>query len=135
MVNTTYNSTEDKIDKLQMLKGKTKIKFNKNINNCYIRMKNKNFQTQKDPFSKNAQGISKNYHGIFLLMKFLQTKPQVKNMNIKHYDLYYTVNKTRDENKDIDIRYENDENDYINFHDIITPNQNIRIKKNNGILR
>ena len=33
MVNTTYNSTEDIIDKLQQLKGKTKLKFYKNINN------------------------------------------------------------------------------------------------------
>ena len=35
-------------------------------------------------------------------MKFLQTKPQVKNMNINYYDLYYTVINVRDENKDID---------------------------------
>ena len=33
MVNTTYNSTEDVIDKLQHLKGKTKLKFYKNISN------------------------------------------------------------------------------------------------------
>ena len=31
MINTTYNSTEDIIDKLQELKGKTKLKFYKNI--------------------------------------------------------------------------------------------------------
>ena len=85
-------------------------------------MKNKNFQTQEDPFSKNAQSISKIYHEVLLLMKFLQTKPQVKNMNIKSYDLYYTVIKTRDNNKDIDIQYECNENDYINFNDFITPN-------------
>ena len=42
-------------------------------------------------FAKNAQGISKIYHEVLMLMKFLQTKPQVKNMNTKHYDLYYTV--------------------------------------------
>ena len=35
----------------------------------------------EDPFAKNAQGISKIYHEVFLLMKLLQTKPQVKNMN------------------------------------------------------
>ena len=29
-------------------------------------------------------------------MKFLQTKPQVKNMNINYYDLYYSVIKNRD---------------------------------------
>ena len=45
-------------------------------------MKNENFQTQQDPFGKNAEGISKIYHKVLKLMKFLQTKPQVKNMNI-----------------------------------------------------
>ena len=51
MVKTTYNSTEDMINKLQQLKGKTKLKLYKNINIFYIEMKNKNFQTQQDPFS------------------------------------------------------------------------------------
>ena len=74
-------------------------------------MKNKNFRTQEDPFSRNAQGISKIYHEVLLLMKILQTKPQVKNMNISYYDLYYTVIRIREKNKDIDIQYENDEND------------------------
>ena len=41
-------------------------------------------------------------------MKFLQTKPQIKNMNIKYYDLYYTVIKTRDEIEIVDNQYEND---------------------------
>ena len=45
-------------------------------------MKHKSFQTQEDPFAKTALGISKNYPEVFLLVKFLQTKPQVKNMNI-----------------------------------------------------
>ena len=58
-------------------------------------------------------------------MKFLQTKPQDKNMNINCFDLYNTVIKVRDENKDIDNRFENDENDYIDVNDFITPNQNI----------
>ena len=82
MVNTHYNTTEDKIDKLQSLKGKTNLKICKNISDFYIEMKNRNFQTQEDPFAKNAQGISKIYHELLLLMKFLQTKSQVKNMNI-----------------------------------------------------
>ena len=125
MVSTNYNSTEDMIDKLESLKGKTKLKFYKNINNYYIEIKNKNFQTQEDPFSKISQGISKNYHEVLLLMKFLQIKSQVKKMNIKYYDLYYTVIKTRDENKDIDNQNESDENDYIYFNDIIIPNRNI----------
>ena len=122
MVNTKYNSTEDMINKLQTLKGKTKLKFYKNIKNYYVEMKNKNFQTNhQDPFSRNAQGIHKIYHEVLLLMKFLQTKPQIKNMNINYYDLYYTVIKTRDENKDIDNQYENDENDYIDINTFSTP--------------
>ena len=35
MVITTYNSTEDKINNLQELKGKTNSKFYKSINNYY----------------------------------------------------------------------------------------------------
>ena len=62
-------------------------------------MKNKNFKIQQAPFSKNAKGISKKYHEVLLVMKFLQTKSQVKNMIIIYYDLYYTVIKTRDEKK------------------------------------
>ena len=128
MVNTTYNSSEDMINKLQSLKGKTKLKFYKNISDYHIEMKSKNFQTQEDPFAKNAQGISKIYHEVLLLMKFLQTKPQVKNMNIKYYDLYYTFIKTRDENRDIDNQYENDDNDYISLNDVIIPNQYVGIR-------
>ena len=136
MVNTNYNSTDDMIIKLQQLKGKTKLKFYKIISNYYIEMKNRSFQTQdQDPFSRNAQGISKIYHEVLLLMKFLQTKPKVKNMNINYYDLYYTVIKTRDENKDIDNQYENDENDYININDFITPNHYIGIKPHETILK
>ena len=58
-------------------------------------------------------------------MKFLRTKPQVKNMNINYYDLYNTVIKTRDENRDIDIQNENDENDYIDINDFITLIHNV----------
>ena len=98
-------------------------------------MKNKNFQTHhEDPFSKNAQGISKIYHKVLLLMKFLQKKPQVKNMKTNYSDLYYTVIKTRDENRDIDNQYEKDDNDYINFNDIV-PNHYVGIKPPETILR
>ena len=50
-------------------------------------------------------------------------------MNIIYYDLYYTVIKNRDENKDID------NNDYIIFNDIITPNHYVGIKPRETILR
>ena len=135
MVNTNYNSSEEMINKLQELKGRIKLKFYKNVSNYYIEMKNKNFQTQQDPFAKNAQGISKIYHEVLLLMKFLQTKSQVKNMNINYYDLYYTVIKVRDENRDIDNQYENDENEYIDINDFINPNHYIGIKPRETILR
>ena len=97
------------IDKLQQLKGKTKLKFFKNISNYYIEMKNKNFQSGQYLFARNAQGISEIYHEVILLMKFLQTKPQLKNMNYNYSNLYYTVIEVRDENKDIDNLYENDD--------------------------
>ena len=134
MVNTTYNSTEDMIKKLQSLKGKVKLKFYKSLSYYYDEMKNKNFQTEEDPFSKNAQGISKVHHEVLLLMKFLQTKPQIKNMNINYYDLYYTVLKNRDEKDNVDHQYRNNEKDYINFNDII-PNHYIGRKNNKEMLR
>ena len=47
----------------------------------------RSFEFEQDLSSKNAQGISKIYHEVLLLMKFLQTKPQVKDMNINYFDL------------------------------------------------
>ena len=95
MVNTTYNSSEDMISKLQLLKGRTKLKFYQNISNYYnemiIRRRSGIFQSEEDSFSKGVQGISKIYHEVMLSMKFLQTKHQVTNMNNNYYDLYYTV--------------------------------------------
>ena len=54
-------------------------------------------------------------------------------MNVIYYDLFYTVIKTRDKNKDIDNQYENDDKDYINLNDIV-PNENIGIKPRETIL-
>ena len=51
------------------------------------------------------------------LLNFLQTKPQVKNMDINYYDLYYTVIKTRKENMDLDNQYEDDYHDYFDIND------------------
>ena len=111
------------------MKGSTKLKFYKNISIYYDERKHKNFQTREDLFAKNAQGFSNIYHEVFLLMKMLLTKPQDRNMNIKYYDIYYTVIKVRDENKDIDNQYEDDYNDFI------TPNHYVRIKPRETILR
>ena len=84
MVNTTYNSTDDMNIKLQELKGKTKLKIYKSINNHYDII---NIRFDEDPFAENAQSVSKIYHEVLLLMNFLQTKPPVKNMNNNFYDL------------------------------------------------
>ena len=73
------NTTEDMIDKLQSLKGKTTMKFYKNISNQYDNM---NIRMDEDPFAKNAQGISKIYFEVLMLLNFLQTRPSVKNMNV-----------------------------------------------------
>ena len=53
-------------------------------------------------------------------------------MNMKNYDLYYTVIKNRDEKENLDNQYENE---YINFNDCVTPNHYIGIKNDNVILR
>ena len=122
MVNTSYNSTEDLINKLQELKAKTKLKFYKNIINYYDNM---NIKFDEDPFAKNAQGVNKIYHEVLKLMKFLQTKRQVKNMKIKYYDLFYTVIKNRDEKEIVDNKYENDT---VSLNDVIIPNHYVGIK-------
>ena len=89
------------IKKLQSLNCKTKLKFYKNKSNYYDEMKTRRqsgtFQFEEDPFRKKVQGIGKIYHEVLLVLKFLQTKPQVKSMNITYYDLFYTVIKNRDD--------------------------------------
>ena len=77
----------------------------------------------EDPFARNAQGISKSYHEVILLMKFLQTNPEVKDMSFNYYDSYYTVIKKRVEKRIVGNQYEND---YINFNDIIPNHYNGR---------
>ena len=41
-------------------------------------------------------------------------------MNINYYDLYYTIFKTRDENKNIDNQYEEYYHDYIDINDFLS---------------
>ena len=70
MVKTTYKSPEDMNNKLQSLKGKTKIKFYKIIFNYYdemnIRRRSGNFQFEEDPSGKNVQSFVKIYHEVVL---------------------------------------------------------------------
>ena len=114
MVNTTYNLTQDMINKSQLLKGKTKLKLYRNLSNFYdemnIRRQNGTFQFEEDHFSKNVQGIGKIYHEVLLLMKFSQTKLSVESMNINFYDLYYTVIKNRGEKEIVNIKNEKKRN-------------------------
>ena len=49
VINTNYSSTEDMINKLQSLKGKTKLKFYKIISKYYNEMKRKFFEVKR-PF-------------------------------------------------------------------------------------
>ena len=95
----------------------------------------RSFEIEEEPFPKNAQGSSKTYREVKLLMKFLQTKPQVKNMNNIYYDLYYTVIKNRDEKEIVDDQYENVENHNNKYKDIVIPNHNISIQRRERILR
>ena len=113
MINTEINTTEDMINKLQELEGKTKKNFFKNKSNYYNNM---NIKMYEDIFARNAPGMNKIYHEVLLSMKFPQTKPQVRNMNIIFYDLYYTVIKNRDKKEIVNDQYENH---YIIFNDIV----------------
>ena len=87
MVETTYNSAHEMINKLQKLEGKTKPNFCQNINNYYDEMNFKNFRFGEDPFAKHARGITKKYREVLRLLKLLHTKPQVIKKNINYYGL------------------------------------------------
>ena len=98
-------------------------------------MNKRNFKIEEDPLFKNAQLKSKIYPEVLLLVKFLQTNPQNKNMNIIYYDLYYTAIKNRVEKEVVNDQYEDNEFDYIRFNDFITLNHNIGIKPRETLLR
>ena len=132
MVNTIYNSTEDMINKLQEIKEKTKLKFRKNLSEYYYYDIIIIIRFDEEPFAKNAQSISKIYHEVLLLLKFLQTKPQMQIMKIKYYDLYYTVIKNGNEKDNEEEQYENY---YNNFNGFITPTLYIGINNDNVTLR
>ena len=57
-------------------------------------------------------------------------------MNFVYYNLYYTVIKNRKEkdNEEEQEKIVDDENDYINYNDFITPNHYIGIKNDNVML-
>ena len=138
VVNTMYSSTEDMIDKLQSVKGRIKSKSYQNINyynEMNIRRQSGSFHFEEDVFSKSAQGISKTYHEVLLILKILQNRPQFKNLNIKYYDLFYTVIRNQDEKEIVNDEDENKENDRNSFDDFITPNHYIGRKTDDVMLK
>ena len=64
MVKTTCNTTEDMNKELQMLKGKTKMKFYKNKSNNYDEINIRNFKFEEDTFLKMLKVF------LLLIMKF-----------------------------------------------------------------
>ena len=97
----------------------------KNYDELIIQRQCGTFQFEKDQFSKKNQGIGKGYHEVLLLLKFLQNKPQVKKLKTNYHDLYYTVIKNRNGKQNVKDEYENNESEYYNFEDFITPNRYI----------
>ena len=87
----------------------------------------------EDLFSRNAQGIGKIYQEVLLLMKFQQTKPQVKIwlLNVVICILLW-LKKEKKRGLVHDDEYEKD---YNNFNDFIIPNHYIGRKNDNVILR
>ena len=81
------------INKSQSFKGKTKLKFYKNLSSYSDGMKFQKIQSEEYLFVQKARSISKIHHEEFLIKKFLQTKPQVKKMHINCYDLCYSYEK------------------------------------------
>ena len=86
-------------------------------------------------FARNAQSISKIYHEVLLLMKFSQTKPEVKKMNINYNDLFYTNIKKNVEKGFVNDKYENIETEYFNYNDFILPNHHVGVEPREKILR
>ena len=74
MVGSTYNATQEMIDKLQSVKDKSKLKFNQNLRNYYdeinYRKRGSTFQFEEDPFDNKTKGLSKIYQEVLLLVKF-----------------------------------------------------------------
>ena len=131
MVNTKDYTTQDMIDKLQQVKGRTKLKIYRKISNLHDEMDYRRngdaFQFEEDILSKNVKKIRENYHGVLLLMKISQTKPQVRSVNIKCYDLFSTVIKNRVDQEIANDHYRNDK-DYVYYDDFIIPNFDVGIK-------
>ena len=99
-----------------------------------IRRQNGNFQFEEGVFSKVAQGVIQIYHEV-LQIKILQTKPQIRSMNINYYDLYYTILKNRGEKQTVIDEHGDNESDYFIYDNFITRNHYIGRKNDDVIIR
>ena len=91
-----YRKTKNTIDKINKLKGETKLKFERNFSiYCdemnYHRQKRK-FSFEEDLFSNIAHSNTRIMHEVLLMMNFLHTKPQIKDKNKIYNDLFYAIN-------------------------------------------
>ena len=53
------------------------------------------FPFKETQFSNGARSVSKIFHEVSFIKKFLQNKLRVNSLIIRNYDWYYTVNKNR----------------------------------------
>ena len=92
MMNTKNKTIKDMINKLEKLKGKTKLEFQQDFIKYYDAMNylRTSLQFEEDPFSINAKDVAFLMHEA-LLRKLFQTIPQSKKKNINYFDLYYTI--------------------------------------------
>ena len=94
IMNTKNKTIKDMINKLEKLKGKTKLEFHQDFIKYYDAMNylrtSGNLHFEEDPFSINAKNVAFIMHEA-LLRKLFPTKPQSKKKNINYFDLYYTI--------------------------------------------
>ena len=126
------------MDKIQFSKHKTQLKFFQNISNYYdelnYRRQNGKLHFEEDVFNKKPQSFSNIYQEVLLLVKVLQTKPEVEGINTNCYDFYYTVIINRDEKEIVNGRNENNENDFNKYEAYNIPNHHVGVKPHETII-
>ena len=94
-LNTKYGTKKDMMNKLQSLKGEPTLKFDQNISDYYDKLiymrQSIAFTFEKDHVAENTQNRAVKMHEVLLIVKFLWTKPQIKNKIINNYNFYCTI--------------------------------------------
>ena len=77
------------INKVQSLKGKTKIKIHKNLSNFCDEMNIRTFKFEEGTSCKIARSISETYHEVLFSLKFyrLNLRLGIKLLNIMIYNI------------------------------------------------